>query len=109
MRDRIILAISNTSSISQDKFVLLPQVGVEALMRAPAVRGLGSELQEVIQRMLVKGKPDFVPLTEEAEERLATAKKQKVAEEEKAVEEEQAAEKGRSTLILVKNKPHFGL
>ena len=54
-------------------------------MRTPAVGGLGRELQVVIQRMLVKSKPDSVPLTEEARERLASTKKQKVAEEEAGI------------------------
>lgn len=60
----------------------------------PAVSGLGPELQAVVRGMLVKGKPDFLPLTEEAEERLASAKKQKEDAETKAAEEEEkSAEK----------------
>jgi hypothetical protein len=70
------------------------QVGPEALMQAPSVRGLGSELHEVVQRMLVKGQPDFTP-TGKAETTRVRKKKQNLANEGQAVAKQTESEEGR--------------
>lgn len=78
-------------------------------MHMPAVSGLGPELQAVIRGILVKGKPDFLPLTDEAEERRAAddkakaeeaaRKEQETKEEEEKEAEEEKGEEGKCEFV----------